>query len=29
MYNLIFTSMPVIAVGLLDQDVSKVGTPFR
>lgn len=23
MYNLIFTSMPVIAVGLLDQDVSK------
>jgi hypothetical protein len=27
MYNLIFTSLPVIAVGLLDQDVSKVGTP--
>lgn len=26
-YNLLFTSLPVIALGLLDQDVSKVWCP--
>lgn len=27
-YNLLFTSLPVIALGLLDQDVSKVPPPL-
>jgi Phospholipid-translocating P-type ATPase C-terminal len=28
-YNLLFTSIPVIVVGLLDQDVSKVGAHYN
>ena len=28
LYNLLFTSLPVFALGLLDQDVTKVGHSY-
>ena len=27
-YNLLFTSLPVLAMGLLDQDITKVSHPY-